>query len=230
MAAVGVDVNAALERLPEPGKSLRVAVVVAHPDDETLWAGGLLLSHPEWSPFIVTLCRGDDPDRAPRFRKALERLGATGIMGRLDDGPAQAPIPIKQVQDAILLLLPDGEYDLVLTHAPQGEYTWHRRHQEVALAVRELWGEGHLRARSLWQFAYEDGGGTHVPQPQQDASFLLTLPKTVWAQKYGIITEVYGFAETSWEACAATRAEAFHCFTDRRSLDPLPVADRGLNS
>ena len=32
----------------------RVAVIVAHPDDETLWAGGLLLAHPEWTTFIAT--------------------------------------------------------------------------------------------------------------------------------------------------------------------------------
>ena len=41
-----------------------ILVVSAHPDDETLWAGGLLLSHPEWEPFIVTLCR--DARRAAR--------------------------------------------------------------------------------------------------------------------------------------------------------------------
>ena len=56
------------------GAIRQVAVVVAHPDDETLWAGGLLLGHPEWSPFIVTLCRGQDPDRAPKFQRALECL------------------------------------------------------------------------------------------------------------------------------------------------------------
>lgn len=217
MPSAGDDVNAAAGRFPEPGKTTRVAVVVAHPDDETLWAGGLLLSHPEWSPFIVTLCRGDDPDRVPRFRKALERLGATGIMGRLDDGPEQLPLSTERVQDAILTLLPHRDYDILLTHAPQGEYTSHRRHEEVSLAVRELWEEGHLRAGSLWQFAYEDGGGTHAPRPQQDASLLLPLPETVWAQKFGMITEVYGFADTSWEALAVTRTEAFHCFTNRRS-------------
>jgi LmbE family N-acetylglucosaminyl deacetylase len=218
MPIAGDDVNAPGEGFPEPVNTIRVAVVVAHPDDETLWAGGLLLSHPEWSPFIVTLCRGDDPDRAPKFRRALERLGATGIMGRLDDGPEQLPFSIKRVQDAILYLLPSWEYDILLTHAPEGEYTWHRRHGEVGVAVRELWGEGHLRARSLWQFAYEDGGGAYAPRPQQDASVQLPLPEPVWAQKYGIINEVYGFAETSWEARAVTRTEAFHCFTDRRSV------------
>jgi len=25
-----------------------VCVIVAHPDDETLWTGGMILMHPEW--------------------------------------------------------------------------------------------------------------------------------------------------------------------------------------
>ena len=45
--------------------SKKVALIVAHPDDETLWAGGTILSHPAWDCFIVCLCRGSDPERAP---------------------------------------------------------------------------------------------------------------------------------------------------------------------
>jgi LmbE family N-acetylglucosaminyl deacetylase len=104
--ALGDKVNPHRESGPETGGIGQVAVVVAHPDDETLWAGGLLLSHPEWSPFIVTLCRGEDRDRSARFRKALERLGAEGAMGGLDDGPDQRPLAAADVQEAILALLP----------------------------------------------------------------------------------------------------------------------------
>jgi LmbE family N-acetylglucosaminyl deacetylase len=195
-----------------------VAVVVAHPDDETLWAGGLLLSHPEWSPFIVTLCRGKDPDRAPRFLKALERLGAEGTMGDLDDGPGQLPLPAMEAQDAILALLPEREYDLLLTHAPDGEYTSHRRHEEVSRAVALLWRAGTLRANSLWQFAYEDGGRAYPLRPRQDASLQVPLSEAIWARKYGLLTEVYGFGPTSWEAQVAPRAEAFNCFSEQESV------------
>ena len=69
-----------------------VAVIVAHPDDETLWAGGTILSHPEWKWFIVCLCRGNDEDRSFRFKKALKILKSEGIMGDLDDGPEQKPL------------------------------------------------------------------------------------------------------------------------------------------
>jgi LmbE family N-acetylglucosaminyl deacetylase len=198
-----------------------VAVIVAHPDDETLWAGGLLLSHPDWSPFVVTLCRGEDPDRAPKFFKALERLGAKGAMGKLDDGPDQFPLSSEHVEDTILSLLPRLEFDILLTHAPQGEYTWHRRHGEVSRAVQELWRDGRIQARALWEFAYEDGGGTHTPRPQKGASLQLALSDAVWQQKYGIITNLYGFDEDSWEARAAARTEAFRCFTEPGAMPPV---------
>ena len=71
----------------ERANSKKVALIVAHPDDETLWAGGTILSHPGWECYIVCLCRGNDADRAPKFKEALKELRSEGIMGDLDDGP-----------------------------------------------------------------------------------------------------------------------------------------------
>lgn len=210
--------NTAVEQNPELGGIRQVAVVVAHPDDETLWAGGLLLSHPEWSPFIATLCRGSDPDRAPKFRKVLALLNAQGTMGDLDDGPDQIPLPPEMVQSTVLSLLPARDYDLVLTHAPGGEYTHHRRHEEVSLALWQLWLGGNLRAGKLCQFAYEDGGGIYPPRPCKDASLHFPLSPALWNRKYHIITQIYGFGADSWEARAVTRVEAFHCFSEQESV------------
>lgn len=206
------------EESPKPHEPRRVAVIVAHPDDETLWAGGLLLSHPEWSTFIVSLCRGKDPDRAPKFFKVLEYLNAQGAMGDLDDGPGQIPLPINRVRKAVLSLMPERDYDILLTHATLGEYTRHRRHEEVSRAVWDLWRDGSLRSEKLWHFAYEDGGGAYLPRPRRDACFHLSLSNALWTQKYKIITEVYGFNPTTWEARVVTRTEAFHCFNRQESV------------
>ena len=73
-------------------------VIVAHPDDETLWAGGTILMHPETRWTVVALCRRSDPDRAPKFRRVLELLGASGDMGDLDDGPEQTPLRPSDVE------------------------------------------------------------------------------------------------------------------------------------
>ena len=97
------------------------------------------------------------------------------------------------------------------------------------MAVGDLWREGRLRARNLWQFAYEDGGGAYAPRPQSNSTLQLPLPEPVWTRKFGIITQVYGFDEASWEAHAATRTEAFNCFSDRASPTWLCGSDRVLN-
>ena len=70
-------------------------------------------------------------------------------MGDLDDGAAQAPLADEAVQQAVLALLGEEQYDLLLTHGPCGEYTWHRRHVEVSRAVAALWLQGRLHARAL---------------------------------------------------------------------------------
>lgn len=197
----------------EPEDRIRTAVIVAHPDDETLWAGGLILSRPRWRFRILSLCRGSDPDRAPRFRRSLAVLGAQGAMGDLDDGPEQDPIPLEEVRAAVLALLPRGEFDLVLTHGPRGEYTRHLRHEETSRAVIDLWTSGEIRTRSLWTFAYEDGGRAYAPRPAADADRTELLHEEVWQKKVRIVTDIYGFATGSFEQEAAGRVEAFHCFS-----------------
>ena len=190
----------------------RAAVVVAHPDDETLWCGGYILTHPEFLWRIVTLCRAADPDRAPRFRRALRRLGAEGEMADLDDGPDQTPLPVAQVQQTTARLLAGTRYNLVLTHGPNGEYTRHRRHVECCQSVVELWRAGVIDTRRLWLFAYEDGNLAHLPRVRDDADRRDPLTEDVWLEKYRLITDLYGFRPDSWEARITPREEGFWCF------------------
>jgi len=190
----------------------RAVVIVAHPDDELLWAGGVMLARPSWEWFVLSLCRGSDADRAPRFRKALERFGASGAMADLDDGPGQTPLEAQIVQSTIRRYLPGRPVDVILTHGPRGEYTRHRRHEETCRAVTQLWADGAIDAQALWMFAYEDGGRTYLPRAVPDASHVERLPDRLWQLKYELVTGVYGFSPDSWEAQATPRCEAFWCF------------------
>lgn len=190
----------------------KCVVVVAHPDDETLWVGGAMLLHPDCQWTVVTLCRKSDPDRAPRFFEALKKFKAKGAMGDLDDGPEQVPLSSREVQDYILELLPSDRFDLIFTHSLRGEYTRHLRHEEVAKAVLALRRNGMLHCRELLTFAYEDGGGTYLPRTIKDADLTIRLPEHMWRRKYDIITEVYGFAPDSFEARTTPREEAFWRF------------------
>jgi LmbE family N-acetylglucosaminyl deacetylase len=191
---------------------LQAAVVVAHPDDEILWCGGYILTHPEFHWRIVTLCRAKDSDRAPKFRQVLQELGANGEMANLDDGPEQVPIPFEQVREAITELLTGTRYSLILTHGPMGEYTRHRRHEECCRSVVELWQAGGIETERLWLFAFEDGGRAYLPRVRDDADRLDTLTESTWLEKRRFITDVYRYGADSWEARATPREEGFWCF------------------
>lgn len=195
----------------------RAAVVVAHPDDETLWCGGYILTHPEYLWRVVTLCRGGDPDRAPKFYRVLQSLGADGAMGDLDDEPDQAPLPADQLVQTTVRLLDGINYDLILTHGPQGEYTQHRRHVECCQSVVGLWDSGNIQTRRLWLFAYEDGNGSYLPRVRIDADRKDVLAEDVWREKRRLITDVYGFELNSWEARTTPQEEGFWCFDSPRA-------------
>jgi LmbE family N-acetylglucosaminyl deacetylase len=194
--------------------SKKVAIIVAHPDDETLWAGGTILSHPSWQCYIVCLSRRDDADRAPKFYKALEVLKSEGIMGNLDDGPEQIPLLENETEQEIMKLLPPKHFDLIISHHPSGEYTRHLRHEEAGKAVINLWNSGKISANELWTFAYEDGGKEYYPRPIVKAHIFRELTKRIWLRKFSIITETYGFEKNSFEAGTAPHAESFFQFTN----------------
>jgi LmbE family N-acetylglucosaminyl deacetylase len=191
-----------------------VAIVVAHPDDETLWSGGTILSNPLWNTFIVCLCRGNDKERAPKFSKALKGLKAKGIMGEIDDGPQQKPVDEEEMSREILHLLPPWHFDLLITHDPGGEYTRHIRHEEVSRSVIKLWHSGKLSANELWTFAYEDGNKQYYPRPVKNVQVCNTLSKTIWQKKYDIITRTYGFEQESFEAQTTPLEESFRQFNN----------------
>ena len=135
-------------------------------------------------------------------------------MGDLDDGPEQKPLDEKEVERAILDLLPPKHFDLIISHNPTGEYTKHIRHEEASKAVIKLWHAFKISANELWTFAYEDGGKEYYPRPIETATICRILTKRIWLRKYSIITKTYGFEKSSFEAETTPRAESFWQFTN----------------
>ncbi|MFC1538920.1 PIG-L deacetylase family protein [Candidatus Latescibacterota bacterium] len=188
---------------------MKAAVIVAHPDDETLWCGGTILLHSEYEWTIIALTRKSDPDRCPKFYRILEMLHVDCAIGDLDDGPEQFPLSEKVIDETILNLLADRNYGIIITHSPFGEYTCHRRHEETAQSVIRLIGSGILVTRKLWLFAYTDSEKRHLPRAITSADEVINLPNDIWEKKYQIITELYGFETNSFEAKTTPKVEAF---------------------
>ena len=196
-----------------------VAVVVAHPDDETLWVGGTLLMERDWNCRILGLCRAGDSDRAPRFQKAIACFNGAGELQDCDDSPEQRPLPPAEMLQVISRWAVSFTFDLVITHGPKGEYTRHRRHEEVFRAVFDLWRTGTIVSKSLWLFAYEDGHGSYLPRANRDAHRKTVLSSAILGEKRRIIREIYGFLPDTWEARAVPSVEAFWCFSSPEEVE-----------
>lgn len=190
-------------------RKAQIALIVAHPDDETLWAGGTVLISSFHFCFILSLCRGTDRDRAPRFYKAINELGATGRITDLDDGPEQLLLNEALIAETILNNLPSRHFNRIYTHNPLGEYTRHIRHEETGRVVLKLWLSGELQADEILLFAYEDGGKAYLPEPMEKAHIKMKLPEDIWNRKYCIITDIYNFNKESFEARTTPKVEAF---------------------
>ena len=189
--------------------SKSVLVLTAHPDDETLWCGGLLLSHQDWEKTIFSFTRKSDPDRCPKFFKAVKEYGANGIIDDLDDGVEQKPLDYSIYKNSILNNLKKRDYDLIITHSIFGEYSSHLRHEEVSLAALIMIYEGIVKTKELWFFNYTDDKRKNDPYSKEDSDLLLSLSDELFDKKKRILLDVYGFSEDSWEAKIIPEREGF---------------------
>ena len=64
---------------------MKAAIIVAHPDDESIWSGGLILQKPDWEWTVLSLCRADDPDRSRKFESVSGLLGFDAFISDVDD-------------------------------------------------------------------------------------------------------------------------------------------------
>jgi len=178
----------------------RALLVVAHSDDETIFAGGLiLLSHEtHWT---VICCTSESNQRNLEFLCACEFLGKESnnkvdpvLLGLIPDNIDHSALN-KELRSYVT------GYDIVFTHNNQGEYG-HEDHKVVQRCVTDS-----IANPNTWVFI--SPGSTNVNQEQLKSkkpggNFLLHLPLNVVILK-----------KTAFQKCHKSQAELYGYHNDK---------------
>jgi LmbE family N-acetylglucosaminyl deacetylase len=184
-----------------------ILVIIAHPDDETIWAGGTLLKT-KFKKTIISLCRKNDKDRFLRFEKACKILNSNGYMSDLDDSEEGYYKKISKLDliKRILKITKNKKYDYLYTHGKNGEYG-HIRHIEINRIVNEMLEERLLSAKKVLFFSYKKIGKVCNINPNAD--ILIKLKEPDFKMKKRLIQKIYGFKKGSFEERCCRNVEAF---------------------
>ena len=113
-------------------------MIVAHPDDETIWGGDHLL-HGNYTVLCIT--NGNNKKRKKEFMQAMKKTHSQGIIlnypdktnGQRDNWNSCK----KAIQKDIQKEIDSNNWDMIVTHNPNGEYG-HIHHKMVSKFVTKI--------------------------------------------------------------------------------------------
>jgi len=138
-------------------KDVKRLMIVAHPDDETIFGGGHLLKDKYT---VVCVTCGFIDFRVDEFEEVMSKTNDDYIMlGFTDREDKTGPISnwyyeYDQIYDTLNDIIKNNEWDLIITHNPDGEYG-HIHHMMLSEMVTDITNKDNLYYFGHW---YSDGG------------------------------------------------------------------------
>ena len=141
-------------------------MIVAHPDDETLWGGMHLL---DGGYFVVCVTNSSNSVRSEEFYSVLNKSGNDGIILSYPDKVCGKRDNWENIRDYIESdierIIGSKKWDMIITHNPDGEYG-HIHHKMTSTIVtekcieagveEELWYFGKYYRKAQLENVYED--------------------------------------------------------------------------
>lgn len=116
-------------------KDIKKVMIVAHPDDETLWAGNHISNG---GYLIICLTNGNNKIRSKEFDNVMKYTGNYGIILDYPDASHHVKNDWSKVKDMIIqdidYIINYKDWDMIVTHNPDGEYG-HIQHKSTSLYV-----------------------------------------------------------------------------------------------
>ena len=116
-------------------------MIVAHPDDETIFGGGMILKETGWKVLVVTDGSGDNNDskvRQNEFENAMLKLGVSDYeFLNYPDALSTIPYNESDVERDIADTINSRKFTKIVTHNENGEYG-HIIHKSVHNIVKKI--------------------------------------------------------------------------------------------
>lgn len=109
-------------------------MIVAHPDDESIFGGGALIQEPGWK--VICLTNGNNKTRSREFRSAMMFVNAECEIWDFPD-EYDGEFDEEEVKDALRDHLDSGQFHKVVTHNLHGEYG-HSQHRSLSRILHSM--------------------------------------------------------------------------------------------
>lgn len=175
--------------------NINALLLVAHPDDETIFCGGTMFFYSQWSWTVICMTWKKNTTRYVQFDQAMRHTRALGVnivsfdsLEQIDEGQKLTDDVIEEWKHSIQSknLSPD----IVFTHNEAGEYG-HTHHKSLNIIANDLF-------TNVWEFICP-GAINVAPQPYKDNINVVPLSAHILNQKTEVFNGFYKSELPIWK-------------------------------